>query len=229
MFSAVPPIWNGTGFMRSLLSSPDFLEKVLLLLVAAALSGFLIPFILKQIEIRRSVEQKRRDAALARQAKMIDAQAGLLDSLARVLWDWRYAAMRVTYYGAQADAEQFTIARDAYGTSLWGLLSSVRFETSRARWLISRRAFDRLIVLYGRLIEFDLQLYQACQLADPVKRSLELSDLNQLIFGAITDEIDAILESIAGDVMLSVRSEGQIQTGAKGDHAHDHGTVGALR
>lgn len=59
--------------------SQDFIEKALLLLITAALTGFLIPYILKIIDERR-----------ARQAKIIEAQSMFLDEISRLLWKWRY-------------------------------------------------------------------------------------------------------------------------------------------
>jgi hypothetical protein len=198
----------------------DFWEKLALLLSAAALSGLLAPLVLKQFEMRRTAEQKVREAQLARQAKLIDAQSALLDDLSRVLWEWRYAAMRVTYYGGLGDQERCTEANAAYGDVVWGLLSQIRFHTSRARWLISTDAFERLKAFYLRLIEIDLALYRAGELDDPVKRSLELADMNQVIFGQVTSDIDTILADIAAEAMISVTPAAVAASPGRADARH---------
>ena len=72
--------------------SQDFLERVLLLMLTAGGTGFLIPYVLKvvderkaqkqkEIDDRRLREQKLYEAALLRQNKIIDAQVQLLDNL----------------------------------------------------------------------------------------------------------------------------------------------------
>jgi hypothetical protein len=42
--------------------SQDFLEKVLLLLLTGGLSGLFIPYILKEVDVRKLREQKELDA-----------------------------------------------------------------------------------------------------------------------------------------------------------------------
>jgi hypothetical protein len=53
--------------------SQDFLEKVVILLLTAFLTGLLIPYVLKRVDEAKSKEQKILEATLARQAKIIDA------------------------------------------------------------------------------------------------------------------------------------------------------------
>lgn len=54
--------------------SRDFLEKSILLLITASLSGFLIHYILKQIDDRKLKGQKINDARRLREQKEFDAQ-----------------------------------------------------------------------------------------------------------------------------------------------------------
>jgi hypothetical protein len=191
--------------------SPDLTEKLVLLVVTAALSGFTIPFVLKQVENRRARELKDRDAALVRQGKIIDAQEQTLNELSKLLWDWRYSAMRVTYYGSLGDTARFDAARDSYTDEVWRLLSQIRFHTSRTRWLIAAQTYDRLAAFYLEMVGFDKVLFETASGSDPVRRRLELGDLNRRIFDDVSSRIDALLYDIAIDVKLAARFPDRMQ------------------
>ena len=78
--------------------SQDFLEKVGLLVLTALVTGFGVPFILKRIDERKARDQKRFDADLARQAKLIDAQVTLIEDFARLVWEFQLSLINVTFY-----------------------------------------------------------------------------------------------------------------------------------
>src|SRR6185295_16242490 len=93
--------------------TPEFFQNVLLLLLTAAFTGLLAPYILKKVDERKSEEAKRLDeirhknqklfeAELMRQGKLIDAQALLLDTLANLLWKFQLNAINVSYYHLNA-------------------------------------------------------------------------------------------------------------------------------
>jgi hypothetical protein len=134
---------------------PGFQQKVVLLLLAAVVSGFGIPYVLRAIDARKLREQKKFEAALSRQTKLIDAQSTLLDELTRLLWKWRYLAKGVAYYGARRDVDRFNAARKAYEDAVWGLLDEFRTEISRSRRLVSEAAFLDLNSLYEYVV-YDL-------------------------------------------------------------------------
>src|SRR5262245_19387402 len=84
-------------------TSLKFTEQIIILVLTAALSTFLIPLIFRWIdrpreerqkerEQQRNLEQKRVEADLARQSKIIDAQAAFLDDISQQLWRFRYLA-----------------------------------------------------------------------------------------------------------------------------------------
>ena len=62
-----------------------FVQNVVLLLLTALLTGLLVPYVLNIADDRKSPRQKEREAALARQAKIIDAQSAFLDDPSRQL------------------------------------------------------------------------------------------------------------------------------------------------
>jgi hypothetical protein len=183
--------------------SPDFGEKVLILLLTVALSGLLAPYVLKRFEEYKTREQKNREAQLSRQAKLIDAQAEFLDTISRLLWDWRYAYMRVAYYGGVQDTQRYEAAWQRYSETVWETLSQIRYQISRSRRLVSEEAYNHLLAFYQKIVDSDKSLLEATKIENPVARSLELGDLNYLIFREITEGIDALLHDLAAEVQLS--------------------------
>jgi hypothetical protein len=130
----------------------DFLEKVILLLLTALITGFSVPFVLKRVEERKARHQKKFEADLARQGKIIDAQSKLLDDITAVLWKWRYLAKKVAYYGREENAERYEGARKAYDENVWDLLEEFRSQISKSRRLISEEAYKGLGDLYKYIV-----------------------------------------------------------------------------
>ena len=178
---------------QDMLMDKDFLQKVILLLLAAVVSGGGIPLVLKFVDERR-----------LRQAKIVDAQAKLLDDLTRILWRWRYLAKRVTYYGANGDKERFESAKKQYEDTVWELLHDLRTEISRSRRLASEKAFHDLNILYDELFhKLDLEI-----------TALISKEMNQekenwaLLANRFTNEVSAMLDtalnSLAAELRLQV-------------------------
>lgn len=184
-------------------ASPEFLEKLVLLVVTAGLTGFLVPFVLKRVDDRKARDQKVIEALLARQAKLIEAQASFLDEIARALWDWRYCLMKVTYFGSLGLNKEYEAAAAEYRTALWPLLSKFRFLASRARYLVSDATYIRLRAYYQQIIERDKVLMQACLVTDPIQQQLLLGDINAEVFETATRAIDDLLHDIAVEVRLA--------------------------
>ncbi len=182
----------------------DFIEKSILLVATGVLTGFFIPLILKRIDERKAKEQKTREAMLNRQAKMIDAQSQLLETISKLLWDWRYLIMKVTYYGGMYTEEHFKAAKIDYDTNLWSILNQIRYQTSRSRSLISEDVYKQLLGFYMDIISHDKTLQKILQLEDSVKLGLELLDFNIKIFNDVSTSIDVLINDLAKDVNLSV-------------------------
>jgi hypothetical protein len=182
----------------------DFIEKSILLVVTGLLSGFLIPFVLKKIDEQKAKEQRAKEAILNRQAKLIDAQAQLLETVSKLLWDWRYLIIKVTYYGGICTDERFNAAKKDYDATVWNILNQIRYQTSRSRSLISEEVYKELLEFYMAIISHDKTLQKILQLEDSIKLGLELTDFNLKIFSDVSTAIDVLIHNLAKDVNLSV-------------------------
>jgi hypothetical protein len=185
----------------------DFLEKIILLALTALITGFGMPYVLKRIEERKQREQRKLEADLARQAKIIEAQSKLLDDLSRVLWKWRYLAKKVVYYGSEKSKERYEIARKEYDDSVWDILNEFRTEISRARRLVSEQAYEELQSLYDYIVrDIDRKISDIIKREELDAKSVqESSDLGPRFSLEVSQRIDDAIDRLASELGLKVK------------------------
>jgi len=180
----------------------DFLEKIVILLLTALLTGFLVPYVLKRVDEVKSVQQKILEADLARQAKVIEAQSKFLDDITETLWNWRYLSMKVAYYGMGDQGPSYAAARKDCDLQIWDVLNRLRNQINKSRRLASEEAYKMLVSLYDRIVEIDAQLTQAASESPSSKQSEELSKLNTLIRWEMTEKLDEVVDLLAKELRL---------------------------
>jgi hypothetical protein len=187
-----------------------FVQNLVLLLLTALLTGLLVPYVLNIADDRKSARQKEREAALARQAKIIDAQSALLDDLSRQLWRWRYLSMRLAYYGSkdtsygnQDMTEQFKQAEEDYERELWDVLNQMRNEISRSRRLVSEQAYQQLLTFYKEdMMALENDISNARREERDIDKYTAFLAVNHKIFGDVTARIDEMLNNLAEEMNL---------------------------
>ena len=128
----------------------SFLKNLILSLVLIGLSSLLIPAVLKQIDDQKFVAEQQFQEQLARQDKIIDAQAALLDSLASTFWDYEGYAADLLYsrderFGRD-DWHQRAV--DAYYLESGPVLGTMRAEISTLLRLAPRPTYESFLRLY---------------------------------------------------------------------------------
>jgi hypothetical protein len=182
--------------------SSDFVEKLILLTFTAALSGFSIPYILRRIELQRASYEKDRDAERSRQEKILQAQSEFLDKLTDTIWQWRYMAVRVTYYGGGDETAMYDTAAQAYAEKFWIVLHAFRVEISKAYRLVSADSLRQLKSFYSQTVKIDLELRRISSEPDPIQKQILYMDMNHRLYSAVSDEIDHLIEAVARDLRL---------------------------
>lgn len=177
------------------------LLAVVPVIVTALLAGLLVPLVLKIVESRKANSLKRLEASLARQAKIIEAQAALLDDLTKALWSWRYQLMRVTYAGAEQSEEALDTAWKAYDLAMWDSLHAIRVQTTRARRLVSQGAYRTLLAQYEEIVDVGRRLGASMRLEAGVRKR-DLEELNHEVFTKLSKAIDDALHMVAEEVRL---------------------------
>lgn len=182
-----------------------FWEKIVLLILTALLTGLGIPWLLKRIEQGKLLEQKKFEADLVRQGKILEAQSKLLDDLSELLWKWRYLAKKVVYYGAKEDVDQYQLARKLYDETVWDILNEFRAQISRSRRLISEQAYQRLNDLYRYVVhDIDLEISRIIGKEQPdVKFCQEMSERFSV---EVSRKLDDALDDLASELNLKVKA-----------------------
>lgn len=183
----------------------SFLEKVLFLLLTALVTGFGIPYVLKTIEDRKFREQKKFEADLARQNKIIESQSKLLDDLSQLLWRWRYLAKKVVYYGAQQNKERYKTARQEYDENIWDILNEFRTEISRSRRLVSEEAYAKLDTLYDYIVS-DIDIRITSLISRKEIDAKESGKIAQRFSKEVSQKLDDAIDDLASELHLKVKA-----------------------
>ena len=181
----------------------NFSEKLIFLIVTALLTGFLIPYVLKQIDEAESREQIRFETEIARQTKIIEAQAKFLDEITESLWNWRYTSIRVTFHAGDPVEERYSAAVKTYETKIWEVLNNLRNQISKSRRLVSEKGYKSLVALYDEITSLDSKL------ADFIRQDLSkeervtaLAKIHEALRWEMTKKLDEIIDMLAKEVRL---------------------------
>jgi hypothetical protein len=178
----------------------DFIEKLLLLLATALLTGLVAPYVLKLVDQRRAGAQKALEAEITRQAKLIEAQATLLDELARLLWRYQLNAIEVSYYHGRTNASLYATALAKYEGTAGDLLGQIRAEISRSLHLTSSAMYTRLKALY-----YEVLLLLDQRLRDLIEGAAAEADwmkFNHYAVDEVADQVDTTLNYLATELRL---------------------------
>ncbi len=204
--------------------SQNFLEKVTLLFLTAGLSGFFIPYVLKQIDERKLKEQKIIDARrleeqkefdarklqeqkefeanLIRENNVLEAQIKFLENLSAALWNLQLLSLAVSYYKVHPNQERYERALKDYDEKSWGLFKDVRCEISKAARLVSEDKYRKLLIFFsGKLIkEVDEKLMYL------IENNASLEDWQKhysWLLKKFPEEIDYVVTPLAKELRLA--------------------------
>jgi len=180
------------------IGTQSFIEKVLLLLATAALSGFLIPVVTENIEHNRLKEQRIFEAELARQNEVIKAQVQLLETLASLLWEYQLLAIDVSYYQPLKDQSTYLNAVKKYDEESGPVLGKIRAEISKSLRLTSHETYEQLKdMYYSKIIGVDVRLRSLIE-----GHKLDWASFNRYTVYELSEEVDNVLNDLAIEVNL---------------------------
>ncbi len=183
--------------------SQDFIENIIVLILTAVLTGVIVPYILRQIEERKTRSQKKFEADIARQDKIIEAQSSLMDDISHILWEWRYMSIKVAYYGSSNEKEKYNLIRKEYDENIWNILNRFRNEITKARRLASDNSYEELLKFYGFVIDLDKKISTIIRNRELNEdQMMELAEINNIIYLDATKKIDDIIDFLARDLHL---------------------------
>lgn len=186
--------WDDTeSVIRNVLTSESFVEKLVLLLVTAILSGILVPLTINYVSFRTAAREKEREARRARDDSILQAQSKLLDEFSETALTAMTLALDVSWFKTQAAAndEYHKKAFARYSDRIVDLVAKWRALASRAQTLTSpavSRKINAFLAMFFNEIDTPLnQLYnKSAATTEDWQRQHEtnertISDANRLI------------------------------------------------
>ncbi len=178
----------------------EFFQNIILLFLTVGSTGLLAPYVLQRIEERRHREQKLFEAELARQGKVIDAQASLLDELSGLLWKFQLSAIDVSYYHLNAASDQSLRDRAIrkYEENAGETLAQIRAEISKSLRLTSPSLYEALKSLYySDLLDADLRLRNLVE-----GKNSDWLNFNGYMVYTLSIKVDDTLDLLARELRL---------------------------
>ncbi len=184
----------------ALLVSQDFLEKALLLILGAVLTGILVPVVKARLDAGNAKRRKLLEAELARQRELIESQIKLLSEFSELAWKFLFAAFKVCQTHAVAATEAQKSAYEEYGPLSWELRMGIRALVSEATRLVSKDTHKLLWSAYDHLTSMDEDISDKKTKGVPLEDWEEYYDHQLQTAGKVVDEA---IESLAKDLDLS--------------------------
>jgi hypothetical protein len=183
--------------------SLDFIEKLVLLLITAGLTGFGLPILLRQRDDRKLREQKKFEAELARQSKIIEAQVELLESLAELLWEFQLSIIAVSYYRGMKHRDLYTPALKDYEEKAGELIGKIRAEISKSLRLTTCETYLELKKLYyDQILPLDQRLFALVAKGDDPKVNREWYEFNRFAVYELSELVDNVIDRLASELRL---------------------------
>ena len=142
--------------IREAVKSQSFIEHALLLILTAVLTGLLVPFINTILADQKFREQRRFEAELARQAKIIDAQNELLGEIEKIVYGFQLRALALAWYKTQdKNSAKYQESLKAYDESSWVFFVDMHTRLGKVQRLTSPKVYEEIETFYAELRELD--------------------------------------------------------------------------
>ncbi len=184
--------------------SGEFLEKVILLVISLASSGFIIPYIFREIDHRKHEEKQLFEAQIARQNKVIESQVELVNEISSLLWSYQLLLIAVPYYQQFESKDMYNSALNEYEQSAGDLLGRIRTEISKSIRLCSEQTYKDLVEFYYTyLIDVDLKVKVLSKEELPNNKcEHEWVKLHDFILKELSVATDKLIDTLAKDLGL---------------------------
>ncbi len=183
---------------KEVIYSKSFIESVLLLILTAILTGFLVPYISSKLAYRKFKEQKLFEAEIARQSKIIESQNELLVELERLITAFRYRGVNIIW-SAKSPAE-YQESRKSYEDNAWKFFIDMETAIGKASRLTSPDVYKELEKFYNEIKNLDMTLVKL------LKRDAAAEEFKEIMpkFGhECRKNLKKMLDMLAQDYGLS--------------------------
>lgn len=105
----------------------DNSQNILILLLVAVITGFVLPAITKAFEVVfiRRVDKK---------TELRNKQLEIIEQLTKYLWEWRFLGKQICYYGCayKINEARFRLAIINYNERVWSIFTEIKAIKSRS-------------------------------------------------------------------------------------------------
>jgi hypothetical protein len=164
--------------------------------VFGLIGGLFGPILQAEIETKGNLAKTNLEADLARQSKLIDAQAKFLDDISRYLWEWRYLSIRVAYYGSHNKSDVYESAWKEYDKDIWIKLNQVRSLISTSYRLVTNNKYNDLKKFYEYMVDLDKKISKVSTISNIDDRSKSFNIINSIIYEDVSNRIDRLIFGI---------------------------------
>jgi len=194
----------------SVILSQSFIEKVLLIILTAILTGILIPYINSKIAQRKFKEQKLFEAEIARQSKIIESQNELLIKLEHLVHSFQLRAIAVAWYqSSDKNPTKFQESRNIYDKNAWGFFIDMQTLIGKASRFTSPEVQKELENFYDEMKKVDIKLVKLLKGDTSDEEWLEFQHNLKSEYGI---KLKKIMELLAKDYGLSKMTNDKNQT-----------------
>jgi cell division protein FtsL len=180
------------GVVRSALISVSFIEKAVLIILTALISGLLIPYVSNKIQ-----------TANAHREIVLQSESKLLDDITNTIITYEFLVADVSYYKSDstiANDKMQALAFERYSNRVVDLFSQWGVEVAKAKNLTSPEISDKLNKFMNKVLDKqDAPLLALFSSQAPVKDWMALNDLN----GKMYEEAKGLINELAVDLKIT--------------------------
>jgi hypothetical protein len=189
------------GIVMRILSEPGFLQKVLLLILGAVLTGLLLPVIKARMDHATFQAQKVFEAKLARQTAVIQAQQKFIEKLSGSIWKYHLTLLEITYDRVEKNDEKYRRDIEHYENLSWELLIEIRSLVASSRWFTKDSTYARLDSFYKTwILAVDTRLMRLVK--DQRAADKEWSDFHKELLVETIEQSNSLLKYLSNDFGL---------------------------
>lgn len=186
------------NFISEVIVSQSFVQTVLILLITAVVTGYLVPRVKATLDHDNFERQKRFENDLARQTKIREDRIKLLDELEALLWEYQFLALEPSYYQLRDNAAGFQSTFQQYDEKAPILLASISSKISKLRRLASAEIHQEFReLLHQRLLPLDSRLARLAESEDTTKD--EWQQHHHEVYKGLGQEIEDVVLVLSHD------------------------------
>ena len=183
--------------------SNEFFEKLILLIIAAVITSFLIPYILQKTDHLNQQNRIDYQAEIAKQNKILDAKVEFLNTLHELLWKYQIMAIDVPFYFQFNNEKIYKKSLKRYEENAGEIIGKIRGEIAKAYRLTTNEQYERLKTFYYEtILEIDKQLLSITSRAEEMDKNEKWGQLHRYILVDYAKMVDEILNNLALELDL---------------------------